>query len=154
MARPEGLEPPTPWFEARCSIQLSYGRNQASLASFVMACLVRLAIIQPDQENYACPQSAISARSRTLRSALNAGASIFPSLNSIDIAAANSCKQDGVFDSFGVVDAIYGDTGDPVPARVNANRLGDLRVPAPRTNKPSDPRPLPRIGITKASEAT
>src|SRR6266853_4621833 len=26
MARPEGLEPPTPWFEAKCSIQLSYGR--------------------------------------------------------------------------------------------------------------------------------
>ena len=25
MARPEGLEPPTLWFEARCSIQLSYG---------------------------------------------------------------------------------------------------------------------------------
>ena len=24
--RPEGLEPPTLWFEARCSIQLSYGR--------------------------------------------------------------------------------------------------------------------------------
>ena len=24
---PEGLEPPTPWFEARYSIQLSYGRN-------------------------------------------------------------------------------------------------------------------------------
>ena len=26
MARPAGLEPTTPWFEARCSIQLSYGR--------------------------------------------------------------------------------------------------------------------------------
>jgi hypothetical protein len=26
MVRPEGLEPPTLWFEARCSIQLSYGR--------------------------------------------------------------------------------------------------------------------------------
>ena len=26
MARPEGLEPTTPWFEARYSIQLSYGR--------------------------------------------------------------------------------------------------------------------------------
>ena len=25
MADPEGLEPPTPWFEAKCSIQLSYG---------------------------------------------------------------------------------------------------------------------------------
>ena len=27
MARPEGLEPPTTWFEARYSIQLSYGRE-------------------------------------------------------------------------------------------------------------------------------
>ena len=26
MARPERLELPTPWFEAKCSIQLSYGR--------------------------------------------------------------------------------------------------------------------------------
>ena len=28
MADPEGLEPPTPWFEAKCSIQLSYGSAQ------------------------------------------------------------------------------------------------------------------------------
>ena len=26
-ARPEGLEPSTPWSEVRCSIQLSYGRK-------------------------------------------------------------------------------------------------------------------------------
>ena len=26
MVRPEGLEPPTYWFEASCSIQLSYRR--------------------------------------------------------------------------------------------------------------------------------
>lgn len=29
MARPERFELPTTWFEARCSIQLSYGRNGA-----------------------------------------------------------------------------------------------------------------------------
>jgi hypothetical protein len=29
MARPERLELPTLWFEARCSIQLSYGRVKA-----------------------------------------------------------------------------------------------------------------------------
>ncbi len=26
MARPEGLEPPTTWFEARYSLQMGYGR--------------------------------------------------------------------------------------------------------------------------------
>ena len=26
LVRPEGFEPPTPWFEAKYSIQLSYGR--------------------------------------------------------------------------------------------------------------------------------
>jgi hypothetical protein len=31
LARPEGLEPPTPWFEAKCSIQLSYGRAETSI---------------------------------------------------------------------------------------------------------------------------
>ena len=40
VARPEGLEPPTPWFEAKCSIQLSYGRvtgsrKLAGIQSFV-----------------------------------------------------------------------------------------------------------------------
>jgi hypothetical protein len=27
MVRPEGFEPPTLWFVAKCSIQLSYGRT-------------------------------------------------------------------------------------------------------------------------------
>ena len=27
VVRPEGVEPPTYWFEASCSIQLSYGRT-------------------------------------------------------------------------------------------------------------------------------
>ena len=28
MARPERFELPTPWFEAKCSIRLSYGRHE------------------------------------------------------------------------------------------------------------------------------
>jgi hypothetical protein len=28
--RPEGIEPPTSWFEARRSVRLSYGRTEAA----------------------------------------------------------------------------------------------------------------------------
>ena len=31
MVRPEGFEPPTLWFVAKCSIQLSYGRTLRGL---------------------------------------------------------------------------------------------------------------------------
>jgi hypothetical protein len=36
MARSEGLEPPTPWFEAKYSIQLSYERIEDGK---ILACL-------------------------------------------------------------------------------------------------------------------
>ena len=31
MVRPEGFEPPTLWFVAKCSIQLSYGRTSRGM---------------------------------------------------------------------------------------------------------------------------
>jgi hypothetical protein len=43
MVRPEGLEPPTLWFEARCSIQLSYGRGKAELYCIAKALWMALA---------------------------------------------------------------------------------------------------------------
>jgi hypothetical protein len=36
MVRAEGLEPPTLWFEARCSIQLSYARITENLPKFAV----------------------------------------------------------------------------------------------------------------------
>jgi hypothetical protein len=34
MVRSAGLEPATPWFEAKCSIQLSYERNRSYYVAF------------------------------------------------------------------------------------------------------------------------
>jgi hypothetical protein len=34
MVRPEGFEPPTLWFVAKCSIQLSYGRTLRGMQPF------------------------------------------------------------------------------------------------------------------------
>jgi hypothetical protein len=31
LARPEGFEPPTPWFVAKYSIQMSYGRSRGRI---------------------------------------------------------------------------------------------------------------------------
>ena len=42
MARPEGFEPPTNWFEANYSIQLSYGRLLSRLYAHVTNSIIRL----------------------------------------------------------------------------------------------------------------
>ena len=41
MARPEGFEPPTTWFEARYSIQLSYGRVEAMVIKSLPTCSIK-----------------------------------------------------------------------------------------------------------------
>jgi hypothetical protein len=40
MARPEGFEPPTAWFVARYSIQLSYGRLETDVNYTEKLCIV------------------------------------------------------------------------------------------------------------------
>jgi glutathione S-transferase len=42
MVRLERLELPTPWFEAKCSIQLSYSRSAQSVAIFLLRCAISL----------------------------------------------------------------------------------------------------------------
>ena len=37
MVRPEGVEPPTYWFVASCSIQLSYGRGKQVILTLKIA---------------------------------------------------------------------------------------------------------------------
>jgi hypothetical protein len=46
LVRPEGLEPPALWFEARCSIQLSYGRDVPILARrYAVAIVMMMALV-------------------------------------------------------------------------------------------------------------
>jgi hypothetical protein len=45
MARPDGFEPPTTWFEARYSIQLSYGRVADGI--IIISCITRLWRLKP-----------------------------------------------------------------------------------------------------------
>ena len=49
MARPEGLEPPTPRFEAWYSIQLSYGRVTGVAKCFAGGCRPSVHVIERDR---------------------------------------------------------------------------------------------------------
>jgi hypothetical protein len=52
MVRPDGFEPPTPWFEARYSIQLSYGRICMKKKRYTTRDLFQRVFIRlPDVEN-------------------------------------------------------------------------------------------------------
>ena len=57
MARPERFELPTLWFEARCSIQLSYGRVRSILPRNILAVAY---------EEFACRASLGATRSFVL----------------------------------------------------------------------------------------
>ena len=47
MARPEGFEPPTAWFVARYSIQLSYSRAKTRCFDRTLDRLVRSQVLYP-----------------------------------------------------------------------------------------------------------
>ena len=59
LARPEGFEPPTPWFVAKYSIQMSYGREKCepnySIRDESAFALIWINMFHPVQENVCVP---------------------------------------------------------------------------------------------------
>ena len=97
MVRPEGFEPPTLWFEAKCSIQLSYGRGVVRIA--FRSVLQEGTGLQPICVR--CSASCGGGRCGLGRWGRRCGE--HDALNDVDAGAAQELVDDGLGEAAGVV---------------------------------------------------